>query len=62
MEQYFILFYQDGKAEIDKKGYSFKEGESMKVTRTEMFRWLQHSHHNNIKIEIYEARVVCDLS
>ncbi len=67
-KEYLICFHQDGKATFYNDGGSngdtitFKENQLIKVSEMEMFQWLEKAHQDTIKIEIYTAVVVCDLS
>jgi hypothetical protein len=68
MKQFIVCFYQCGKTEFFKGDgnngdiIEFKEGTLIKVSEDEMFKWLEKSHHECIKLAIYEARIVVDLS
>ena len=40
----------------------FKKDTLKRVSEQEMFKWLELAHTDKIKISIYEAKMVCDLS
>lgn len=66
--EFIVCFYQDGETEIFKGDASagekvtFKSGELKRVNQEEMFLWLELAHNDNVKISIYSAKMVCDLS
>jgi hypothetical protein len=68
MREFIVCFYQDGEATFFKGDGSngetiqFKKDTLKRVSEQEMFRWLELAHQDKIKISIYEAKMVCDLS
>lgn len=68
MREFIICFYQDGEATFFKGDGSnvetiqFKKDTLKRVSEQEMFKWLELAHADKIKISIYEAKIVCDLS
>lgn len=62
MTEYFICFYQDTKNLVDSSEDDLKNGDSLKVSEKQMFAWIEESHQNKVKISIYSASVICDLS
>jgi len=67
-KEFFVLFYDSGKADFypddttDTETIEFEKGQMLRVTEPEMFRWLEKAHHEKIKLSIYQATCVCDLS
>lgn len=62
MREFLVCFYQHCERTFDGEVREFKPGEIIRVSEREMFSWLEHAHHDRIKITIYEAKVICDLS
>lgn len=64
MKNYIICFYQNGQASVDKNGKEteFVNGGLIKVTEEEMFRWIERAKFDTIKLVIYDAEIICDLS
>ena len=68
MKQFIVCFYQDGETTFYKgdgtngETIQFKKDTLIRVSEQEMFRWLQLAHHNRVKLSIYQATMVCDLS
>ncbi len=68
MREFIVCFYQDGEAVFHKADGSnretvqFKRDVLIRVSEQEMFKWLEIAHHDKVKLSIYEAKMVCDLS
>ena len=68
MREFIVCFYQDGEAtfykgdESNEETIQFKKDTLIRVSEQEMFKWLEIAHHDKVKLSIYEANMVCDLS
>ena len=59
MKEYFIVFQQD--CEID-DDTSYRKGEIIRTNDVGVFTWIEKAHEHSVKICIYSAEMVCDLS
>ena len=62
MREFIVCCYQGGDITINDETIRFAKGDLIRTNESDMFKWLEEAHHNNIKISIYEAKVICDLS
>lgn len=60
MEEFIICFCQDYLKEGNTIPYL--KGSLLRTDKKEMFKWIELAHTNNIKISIYSAIMICDIS
>jgi len=68
MKKFVICFSKDCEmklnetSKLDEDTVSHRAGDLIEVTEDEMFRYLETAHHEGVKLAIYSAKMICDLS
>ena len=62
MREFIVCCYDQGEITIGDETIKFAKGDLIKTNENDMFKWLEEAHHDHIKVAIYEAKMVCDLS
>lgn len=68
MNEFIICFYETGSVTLYKgdgsegKEFTFTKDTLIKVSEKEMFKWLELAHTETIRLSIYKAKMVCDIS
>lgn len=59
---YFIQFFSDGEITIDKKVLHYNTGLILRFTELTVFKYIEALTQKNVKICIFQANLVCNLS
>lgn len=66
--EYFIKFYESGVVKFiqpvpnDDVEFTFQNGDVINVSEKQMFDWIEKSKTENIRLSVYSAQMLCDLS